>query len=187
MNFVVLDTETNWNDKVMSLGMVVASSDNFNPLAKYYYVFDPEYRIGGIFSSTLHAIEDSSVSRFKDNRVNIMNHIKNVFTKFDVSCIFAYNAKFDKLHLPELSNYSWYDIMKVAAYKQHNKYIPDSIDCFPNSGRIRRGFGVEPIYRMVTGRADYKEKHNGYHDAIDELVIMRQLGLSFEDFRICLI
>ena len=111
-----------------------------------------------------------------------MQHIVQLFQQFDVSIISAYNARFDKFHLPELSKFKWFDIMKLAAYKQHNKFIPEGIEIYANSGRIKKGFGVEPVYRMVTGRIEYKEKHNGYHDALDELVIMQQLGLPFEDY-----
>ena len=46
------------------------------------------------------------------------------FDRYGVTKIFAYNANFDRNHLPELRDYDWYDIMRLAAYRQHNPKIP---------------------------------------------------------------
>ena len=35
MNFAVIDTETNWNDDVMSLGLVIADSVTFRPVGNF--------------------------------------------------------------------------------------------------------------------------------------------------------
>ena len=60
-----------------------------------------------------------------------------------------YNASFDKRHLPELHDgFSWRDIMKVAAYKQHNPHIPNHMPCC-GTGRLRRGYGVEQMLRIL--------------------------------------
>ena len=49
--FAVIDTETNWNDQVMSIGIVVADEENWKKIDSKYYIIDPEYRVGGMFSS----------------------------------------------------------------------------------------------------------------------------------------
>ena len=182
MHFAVIDTETNYYDKVMSIGLVIAN-ETFEPVHKSYFIIDPEYRVGGVFYNMLTVIEDSEVSKHRDIRKNVLEYIRNILFRYNVHQIFAYNARFDKSHLSELKDYKWVDIMKIAAYKQYNGFIPDSVECYPKSGRIKRGFGVEPVYRMVTGRTDYNEKHNGYHDAIDELVIMQKLNLPLDTYR----
>ena len=89
--------------------------------------------------------------------------------------MFAYNAAFDYRHLPELSHLVWYDIMKLAAYRQHNSKIPGNADCY-NTGRLKRGYGVESIYRLLSEDFSYFEMHNALTDAIDELEIMRLLN-----------
>jgi hypothetical protein len=38
------------------------------------------------------------------------------------------STPFDKRHLPELGGYAWYDIMKLAAYRQYNPKIPASME-----------------------------------------------------------
>lgn len=51
--FLVIDTETTWSDRVMSIGAVVADAYDMRPLATKYYILDPEYIAGGMYSSAL--------------------------------------------------------------------------------------------------------------------------------------
>ena len=51
--FAVIDTETNWEDAVMSIGTVIADADTFRPLAAKYHVLPQECAVGGMFSDTL--------------------------------------------------------------------------------------------------------------------------------------
>ncbi len=87
----------------------------------------------------------------------------------------AYNAKFDLNHLPELSDYTWCDIMKLASNKKYNPKIPANVECFKN-GRMKSGYGVENILRMLLGTNRYNETHNAFYDAVDELKIVQLLG-----------
>lgn len=50
---VVLDTETTWTDEVMSIGAVVAESRDFSIVDSRYYLIDPAYRYGGMYSYVL--------------------------------------------------------------------------------------------------------------------------------------
>lgn len=84
-------------------------------------------------------------------------------------------ALFDMKHLKELNCFAWYDIMKIAAYKQYNHAIPDSAECCA-TGKLKRNYGVEPIMRLLTGSRNYYEVHNALCDATDELIIMKLLG-----------
>ena len=43
-HFAVIDTETNWHDEVMSIGIVIADSVNFKPIGAKYYLLDPEVK-----------------------------------------------------------------------------------------------------------------------------------------------
>ena len=89
--------------------------------------------------------------------------------------MFAYNASFDRNHLPELRDLDWYDIMRLAAYRQHNPSILADADCC-STGRLKRGYGVETMLRLLSGNRTYRETHNACFDAMEELDIMRLLG-----------
>ena len=104
-----------------------------------------------------------------------MDDLRGWFFQHGVRSIFAYNASFDRNHLPELRGFDWFDIMRLAAYRQHNPKIPACADCC-STGRMKRGYGVEAMLRLLSGKAAYSESHNAFHDAMDELEIMRLLN-----------
>jgi hypothetical protein len=95
--------------------------------------------------------------------------------------VFAYNASFDRNHLPELRSFRWFDIMRLAAYRQFNPKIPDSAPLF-STGRMKRGYGVEAMLRLLSGDPGYHESHNAFFDALEELEIMRLLGHRLKDY-----
>lgn len=179
--FAIIDTETNYNDEVMSIGIVIADAENYQPIEMKYYILDPEYKSGGMFSNALQ-IKNKKPDMI-DTRKNIVLNIENLLQKHGIKAIFAYNVSFDYRHLPELSNYNWYDIMKLAAYKQYNSKITDNMEC-SSTGRLKRNLGVEDMVRLLTDNPSYFETHNAFYDAIDELKIMKYLGRKFEDYRI---
>lgn len=174
----VIDTETTWGDSVMSIGIVIADKETFTQICRRYFILTPEYREGGMYSFSLYT-KDTPIEEC--SRTKAIKAIKQLLSKYNVDSICAYNAKFDLNHLPELSTYYWYDIMRIAAYKQYNSAIPTYSD-FCNTGRLKRGYGVEPIYRMLSGDLCYSETHNAVNDAVDELNIMRMLGHSFSAY-----
>lgn len=168
-NFAVIDTETNWYDAVMSIGVIIADADTFEPIASKYYIITPEHKVGGMFSHTLF-FEDKKLN-FECSRKMALDDLVSCFDTNKVADIFAYNASFDYRHLPELSAFTWYDIMKLAAYRQHNPKIPQNADCY-KTGRLKCGYGVEAILRLLSDDAQYCEQHNALTDAHDELKIM---------------
>ncbi len=174
----VIDTETTWNNLVMSIGMVIADEDTFQSSDARYYVLTPEYEIGGMFSNVMFL--DRIPPRLCP-RQEAIAEIQIWLNQHGVTDIFAYNAGFDKGHLPELGHLRWHDIMRLAAYRQHNPKIPYSAECF-STGRLKRGYGVEAIYRMLSGDRTYREVHNALCDAMDELQIMKLLGHPIERY-----
>ena len=62
----------------------------------------------------------------------------------------------------------------MVAYRQHKPSILPCADCC-GTGRLKRGYGVESIYRMLSAELTYCELHNALTDAIDELTIMKLL------------
>lgn len=175
--FAVIDTETTWGDEVMSIGIAIADSVNFRLIDKKYYILTPFKSHGGMYTCALYA--GGILPDLEGPRLKVMNDIILFLAEHGVSDIFAYNALFDRRHLPELGYLRWYDIMKLAAYRQHNRKIPVDADCY-GTGRLKRGYGVENVYRMLSGNAGYCELHNALTDALDELEIMQMLGIRLE-------
>lgn len=175
--FAVLDTETNWSDQVMSIGIVIADADTFEAVTYKYYILAPEYKSGGMYSGVLK-IRNQKIDMI-DSRKNVTADIIHIFKQYGVRAIFAYNALFDCNHLSELKKFQWFDIMKIAAYRQFNSSISESSECY-STGRLKRNYGVEPIMRLLSGSRNYHEKHNALCDAIDELKIMKILGHGLE-------
>ena len=175
----VIDTETNWYDQVMSIGIVLADRLSFAPVEQRYYVLTPEDLVGGMYDDRMALTDDSPA--YRGSRERVLGHIAGWLSARGVAEMFAYNARFDCTHLPELGGLTWYDIMRVAAYRQYNPFIPDWADCC-KTGRLKRSYGVEPMLRMLTGDSSYCETHNALYDAVDELQIMRLLGLGVEAY-----
>ena len=174
----VIDTETNWHDAVMSLGVAIADAQSFKCVDKRYYIFEPECYVGGIYSNVMNY---RGVKGISGNRDAAIADLEKFLLHNNVKKILAYNAKFDYGHLPELQHFEWFDIMRLAAYKQYNRAIPESALCC-KTGRLKSNYGVEPIMRMLTGDARYKEIHNAVYDAVDELKIVELLGHSLETY-----
>ncbi len=181
--FAVIDTETNWNDEVMSIGIVVADSETRKKVDSRYYIIDPEYKVGGMFSYELRL--DREGTHVAD-RKHALKSMKHWLDAYHVQKLFAYNASFDKRHLPEYSGYMWYDIMRLAAYRQYNKAIPESAECY-KTGRLKWGYGVENVLKMLRKDKQYSETHNAVLDAEDELQIMQLLGYGIHEYEIALL
>ena len=177
--FAVIDTETNWADQVMSIGTVIADGDTFAPMESKYHILPIECEIGGMYYDTLFL--DTPVKPLLCTREEALEDLRRWFASHGVRSIFAYNACFDRNHLPELRDFNWYDIMRLAAYRQYNDCIPPDADCF-STGRLKRGYGVEAMLRLLSGKRTYCETHNAWHDALDELTIMRLLGHPLSDY-----
>ena len=170
--FAVIDTETNWVDRVMSIGTVIADTDTLEIVDAKYHVLPIECQVGGMYESTLFI--ETPVAPILCTRAEAIADLRSWFRSHGVTAIFAYNACFDRNHLPELRSFDWYDIMRLAAYRQYNPKIPAHADCC-STGRLKRGYGVEPMLRLLSGSCTYRESHNAFYDAVDELDIMRLL------------
>lgn len=179
--FAVIDTETNWNNEVMLIGVVVADSGTKEEIDSVYYIIDPEYREGGMYANRL----DGEVACVT-SRKQALKEIKEWLDTHNVKKLFAYNAIFDKGHLPEYSEFEWYDIMYLASRRQYNSAIPDSADCY-KSGKMKRGYGAENILKMLSKDEGYSETHNAVLDARDELKIIQLLGHEIKEYDVALI
>lgn len=176
--FAVIDTETNWNNELMSIGTVIAESETFKAVKVRYHVLVPQYEVGGMFSNVLFS------DRLKPIlcRINeAMDDLTCLLKEYGVRSVFAYNAGFDRRLMPQLNVFDWYDIMSFAAYRQYNRKITNCDDCY-KTGRLKRDYGVEAMLRRLSGSNTYSETHNALYDALDELEIMRLLGYAPERY-----
>lgn len=175
--FAVIDTETNYNDKVMSIGVVIADKKTYHTITEKYYIITPECDDSAMFGYALNEYNPFT----KCSRSEAISDLCVLLQSHDVEDIFAYNAKFDYNHLPELTEFIWHDIMRIAAYKQYNPNIPDDAECCL-TGRLKCCYGVEHMMRMLSGDERYCEKHNAVCDAKDELLIMKIIGYPTEQY-----
>lgn len=179
MYFAVIDTETTWRDELMSIGVVIADEKDMKPVDSRYYIISPECTHSAMYSSALYICHVSKL----DVRKEIMLDCISFLERYRITSIFAYNAGFDCHHMPELSSYDWYDILKIAAYKQYNHKITEEMPCC-KTGRLKSNYGVQAISRMLMENSNFQEKHNGLTDAIDELRIMYLLGIPIEQYEV---
>lgn len=176
--FAVIDTETNWADQVMSIGCCLADTETFQILGTKYHILMPEITVGGMYSS---ALLPKDLRPIVCTREEAAADLLAWFSAQGVRSLFAYNASFDRNHLPELSSLAWHDIMRLAAYRQHNPKIPCTAPVC-STGRLKRGFGVEPMLRLLSEDPTYHETHNALLDALDELEILRLLRHPLSDY-----
>lgn len=175
----VIDTETNWADQVMSIGTVIADGTTFRPVAEKYHILPVECAVGGIYYDALFL--DTPVKPILCTREAAMKDLSGWLCQQGVTSLFAYNGGFDRSHLPELGRFTWHDIMRLAIYRQHNPKIPACADCY-STGRMKRGYGVESMLRLLSGNDTYRETHNALRDAEDELAIMRLLAQPLRNY-----
>ncbi|MBR4434959.1 MAG: hypothetical protein IKS90_02550 [Clostridia bacterium] len=172
----VIDTETNWDNCLMSVGVAIADAGTLRPVDAKYIIISPEYERGGMYFESLGLYEPVHML-FRHEAVGA---IETFLKEYGVSKLFAYNAGFDRGVLREFYGYDWYDIIGVAAYSNFNDKIKPAECC--KSGRLKRGYGVEAMLRRLTGSDNYFETHNAMLDAFDELTIMRLMGHSVETY-----
>lgn len=182
--FAIIDTETNWCNEVMSIGVAIADCETFALVDTKYYILTQECLIGGMYSSVLQI--NGNPPAIECNRDEAICDLLDWFNKYNIESIFAYNAFFDYSHLSELADFRWYDIIKIAAYKQYNSKIPESAECC-KTGRLKRNYGVQSIMRMLSDDYGYFETHNALFDALDELKIMQLLGLNLDTYTVAII
>lgn len=183
-NIVVIDVETNYQNEVFSIGVVIADSTNFKSIDKKYWIIKNNLKVGGMYARNILAplpLEFREETIFLETRKEMIVYLIKFLKYYEVKNWFSY-TKFDFRHLPELhKSFKHNDISIFAKNKQFNKYIPLNAETSKN-GDLKRGWKAEDIYRMLTKDENYFETHNALLDAIDELRIMELLNLDIETF-----
>ncbi|MCL1830017.1 MAG: hypothetical protein FWG21_01150 [Oscillospiraceae bacterium] len=178
----VLDIETTWYDDVMSIGIVIGDMNTFDYNDSRYFLIEPFIDHKAKYHDEIYL--EGIVPDLTDTRENVIREIIDYLKSREVTMVFAYNASFDLAHLPELSHFEWYDIMAIAANKNHNSKIPHYYETY-STGRLKRRYSAEDIYRLLSGDKQYKESHNALLDTVDELKMMRMLGIKATDYKKC--
>ena len=179
IKIAVVDAELNKNNEVMSVGAVVADSETFEISDERYFIITPENLEGGMFLKELRT--GDCINAPAVSREEALQRIAFFLRDNNVKAIYAYNAAFDRGMLPELAEFTWYDIMKLAAYKKYNPAIGQAEACDKN-GRLKKDFGVGSMIRRMTGDVSFTETHNALYDARDELKVMELLDRPVSDY-----
>lgn len=178
--YALIDTETSFHDEVFSIGVVIFKGDSFKPLSKHYFVLTPCCQHSGMYQDRLY--DYGLEIMVKKGRRQTVEDLHMIFAHFWVEGLFAYNAHFDFNHLPELHDYPWYDVMGLASFRQYNPKVEElGLACLRN-GRIKKGYRVDDILRMLKNDPCYSEMHHALKDAEDELEIMALLGHPIEAY-----
>lgn len=173
--FSVIDVETNFDNEIISLGIVISEWDNFSIIENHYFIFSPECQKPSLYYGQLFQPKSKDINCTNGIRSTNINELINLLKKYNIKNIFAYNANFDMRCLPELNEYKWFDIMKIAAYKQHNDYLPDTLE-YCKTGRLKSNYSFEALYKLISNNPYYIESHNAIDDATDELSFMHILN-----------
>ena len=171
----IIDTETNFDDEVISIGVVIADAITYEIIEKRYLIVYPECTKPAMYSDELY--HPNTIIDLKSNRTEVIDYLESLLRKHKIEHILAYNSSFDEYHLYDLGDYDWHDIMRVAAYKQYNPTLR-GLKAF-SSGRLVRGYGLDNTLKRLRkyhNLEDYSEVHNALTDAIDELEVVRLLG-----------
>lgn len=173
--FAVIDIETNWNQEMMSIGMVIADNERFAAIDKTYFIISPQYKVGGKYSRALRDMDKKYIKEYA--RATAISNLTTTLQKYEVKSIFGYNVQFDYRYFPELHHYVWHDIMRVAANVNINANLPLEEDYYRTGLLKHRSF--EHIMRLIYWKG-YTESHNALCDAIDELQLMQIINQSLD-------
>ncbi|EIN15368.1 Hypothetical protein, predicted transmembrane protein [Mycoplasmopsis agalactiae 14628] len=183
-NIAVIDVETNFSNEVVSIGVAIADKNSFSLIDQNYWLIGEREQYESMYKHVYH-IPELKKYGIKDYVVNTYDEAIEKLIQFlnyyNIDDWFSY-TKFDYSKLPELHDlYNWFDISIPAKNINTNDFIPKDSPTFKN-GALRANWGVEPIYRLLSGNSKYSEIHNALFDAIDELKIMQMLELTYEGF-----
>lgn len=180
--FAVVDTEVNFQNELMSVGMLIVRKKDLTIKEEYYAMITPACNKAAMFSSSLKYQSEVGEhwNQLITNERAAVQAILKVLQERQVRAIFAFNAGFDQKMLYVLHDFFWCDIMDIALYKQRNPRLPANAP-FYGTGRLKRGGSVEGLLRMMDNPR-YQETHNALQDAKDELKLMKLIGRPVEEY-----
>lgn len=91
-HFAVIDTETNWEDKVMSIGTVIADADTFKPVCAKYHILPVFCEIGGMYYDALFL--KTPVKPMLCTRQEAMGDLLHWLADYNVTTMYAFKRQF---------------------------------------------------------------------------------------------
>lgn len=182
-NFAVIDIETNHLRNVISIGVVIGNSIDFSVIDQNYWVIENNLKDYGMFNDRIAISSPHYAMNYVEVYEQAIEKLIEFLNSYNVKDWFSY-TKFDYNILTELrKNFNYYDISIIAKNIHFNDSLSKNADTNVD-GSLRKGYGVEQIYRQLSRDRNYQEEHNALLDAIDELKIMRMLELSYKAFKV---
>ncbi|WFQ90868.1 hypothetical protein MFERI13461_00293 [Mycoplasma feriruminatoris] len=182
-NFAVIDIETNKLRNVISIGVVIANSIDFSIIDKNYWIIENNLKDEGMFNNFVDISSSICIMNYVEVYEQAIEKLIEFLNSYNVKDWFSY-TKFDYNILTELhKDFNYYDISVIAKNIHLNDSLSKSADINVD-GALRKNYGVQNIYKELSGDWLYIERHNALLDAIDELEIMRMLELSYKAFKV---
>lgn len=170
----IIDAKLNFIDEIISIGIAIVDAKTFEIKTAEYFLVPEELIIDGFNNGNI-TIAHTYQTYFGAHK-DIENHIRKLLNQYNITNIYTFNGKFIYSKLTGLQKYHWYDIMKVAAYKQYNYKLPDNL-MFNDQGRLLYKCNIKDLMEILTKTYFYYTNHALY-DVLDETKMMKLLDLN---------
>lgn len=183
---IILDVETNNNQQVFDIGLVVGDL--------YNHIYQQEqYIIKEVFNEKLfwekkrpeyeQVIKDSNHPAKLVTAQQAFAKIENIIKKYDIKEVYAYNASFDATALDNLArefncynpindleiNCLWlWSAITILQQKTFKKWALKN-NCLTEKGHFKTS--AETVYSYIINKAEFEEVHRGLEDCLIEYQI----------------
>ena len=172
----IIDTKTNYLGNAISIGVAIVNAQFEIQQAQYYLI--PEELMNE------HASKDDYdivhvYKTYYGRLFDCQNHIRTILNQYNITNIYAYNAFYVKQTLPEMNNYNWFDVARIATYKQYNHKIPINTKCDENGQLLR--YTLSNVMELMTN-GYYRYVNHALYNALDIIQLMKYIGLSIDKY-----
>ena len=172
----VIDSKDNFEGYPISIGIVIINSNTYDIQHAQYYLLPESLVVDGMFNSL---VETHHVYQtYFGTLTYVENHIRTLLKRFNITSIYAYNARFVFNVLPGLQRYDWYDIMPVANNKYDNKLLPESEE-YRGDGTLKYLCGVHSILSKITNMS-VRCSYHAMYDALDVVKLIKCMSVPVD-------
>lgn len=166
----VLRTMTNSEGSLCAVGVVITNTADWRPIAEYRYVIAPEAETADQDVLFLPVEKDCICTSCRSE--HLLFRLKQMLSEEKVQYIVSYGSS-ARFFLPGI-DLPWLDIQNVSAYRKYNPFIPKKAKLYRN-GRMKSGYGMEAMMRIVTGDKSYIRTGNPVRDCEADLCILERI------------